>query len=66
MIRCVSPDQGAVHYLKENYDRYLKSKFGNKKPFCLILKLQSPLTYGVEAVQVVKDITDIAFLRFNH
>lgn len=59
-------NQGAVHYLKTNYDGYLRKQFGNKKPFCLILKLQSPLTYGVKAVQLVKDITDTAFVPFTH
>lgn len=59
-------NRGAVHYLNKNYDSYLRQKFGNKKPFCLILKLQSPLTYGVKAVHLVKDITDIAFIPFTH
>ncbi|BAY23394.1 hypothetical protein NIES2100_31590 [Calothrix sp. NIES-2100] len=58
-------NRGAVHYLNKNYDSYLRQKFGNKKPFCLILKLQSPLTYGVKAVHLLKDITDIAFIPYT-
>lgn len=55
-------NQGAIHYLVKNYDGFLRKKFGNKKPFCLVLKLQSPLTYGFKSVQLVKDVTDTAFV----
>ena len=54
-------NQGAIHYLLQNHDGFLRKKFGNKKPFCLIVKLRSPRTYGYKSVRLVKDITDIAF-----
>lgn len=57
-------NQGATHYLVKNYEKFLREKFGNKKPFCLIIKLQSPLTYGFRSVRLVKDVTDIAFVPF--
>lgn len=57
-------NQGAIHYLIKNHDTFLRREFGNKKSFCLIVKLQSPLTYGHKSVRLVKDITDIAFTPF--
>ncbi len=58
-------NQGAVYYLIRRYDNFLKNKFDDKKPFCLILRLQSPLTYGHKSVRLVKDITDVAFIPFS-
>ncbi|MEM8806555.1 MAG: hypothetical protein AAGF01_11060 [Cyanobacteria bacterium P01_G01_bin.38] len=55
-------NQGAAHYLVRHYEKYLRAKFGNRKPFCLVLKLQSPTTYGYKAVKLVKDVTDVAFI----
>lgn len=54
-------NQGATHYLIQNYNSALRRKFGSKRPFCLILELQSPRTYGYRSVQLVKDVTNTAF-----
>lgn len=54
-------NQGATYYLIKNYNTSLRKKFGSKRSFCLVLKLQSPLTYGHKSVTLVKDITDVAF-----
>ncbi len=53
-------NQGAVHYLIENYDHFLRKSFGNKKPFCLLIQLQSPLTYGYKSTRLKKDLTGTA------
>lgn len=58
-------NQGAIYYLVKNYDYSLRYKFRNKKSFCLIVKLQSPLTYGHKSVRLVKDITDLAFMPLS-
>lgn len=55
-------NQGAIYYLVQNYGTSLRKNFENRRPFCLMVKLQSPLTYGHKSVQLVKDITDIAFI----
>lgn len=55
-------NQGATHYLIKNYNSTLRKKFGSKRPFCLLLKLQSPRTYGYKSVGLVEDITDTAFV----
>jgi hypothetical protein len=57
-------NQGAAHYLAQNYADALSRKYGNKKTFCLILKLQSPSIYGYKSVKLVKDLTDTAFIPF--
>lgn len=54
-------NQGAAHYLIQNYDKILRNKFGNKKPFCFVVRLQSPSTYGYKSVKLVKDVTETAF-----
>lgn len=54
-------NHGAVHYLVKAHDGYLRNIFGNRKPFCIVLKLISPLTYGIRSVQVVADISKVAF-----
>lgn len=53
--------QGAVHYLVKAHDGHLRKTFGNRRPFCIVLKLRSPLTYGVRSIQLVNDISPIAF-----
>jgi hypothetical protein len=58
-------NQGAIHYLIQNYDKFLRKKFGNKKQFCLIIELQSPLTYGYKSARLEKDLTDTAFIPFS-
>jgi hypothetical protein len=54
-------NHGATHYLLENYNNSLRKKFGSNRPFCLLLKLQSPRTYGHKSVRLVADITNTAF-----
>jgi hypothetical protein len=58
-------NQGAIHYLIQNYDESLRNKFGNKKQFCLIIELQSPSTYGYKSARLEKDLTDTAFIQFS-
>lgn len=55
-------NQGATHYLIKNYNSTLRKQFGSKRPFCLLLKLQSPRTYGYKSVGLVEDITNTAFV----
>ena len=55
-------NHGAVHYLIKAYDGYLRQTFGHRRPFCVVVKLRSPLTYGVKAVQLIKDISKLAFV----
>ena len=57
-------NQGAIHYLIENYDQFLREKFGTRKQFCLLLRLQSPLVYGYKSSRLERDMTDTAFLPF--
>lgn len=57
-------NQGAVHYLIENYDYFLRKKFGSGKQFCLLIKLYSPLTYGYKSAKLEKDLTKVAFIPF--
>ena len=57
-------NQGAAHYLIENYDHFLRRSFGNKKQFCLLIRLQSPLTYGYKSARLEKDLTSTAFTPF--
>lgn len=59
-------NKGAVYYLVQNYDTSLRNKFGNQEAFCLIVQVQSTLTYGYKSVRLVKDITGIAFTSFLH
>lgn len=55
-------NQGAAYYLIRHYEKSLRAKFSTRKPFCLVLRLQSPSTYGHKAVRLVKDVTDVAFI----
>ncbi|MGD1949992.1 MAG: hypothetical protein ACFB14_10135 [Leptolyngbyaceae cyanobacterium] len=55
-------NHGAVHYLVKAHDGYLRKTFGNRRPFCVVVKLRSPLTYGVRSVQFVEDISKVAFV----
>lgn len=58
-------NQGVVHYLIQNYDHVLRKKFGNKQQFCLLIKLESPLTYGYKSAKLERDLTGIAFTPFS-
>lgn len=58
-------NRGAVYYLIQNYDEFLRKQYGDRKQFCLILKLQSPLIYGYRSAKLVKDLTDTAFIPFS-
>lgn len=54
-------NRGAIYYLLQNYDDFLRKRYGNRKRFCLIIKLYSPLTYGFKSARLEKDLTNIAF-----
>lgn len=54
-------NRGAIYYLLKNYDGFLRKSYGNSERFCLIVKLQSPLTYGVKSAKLETDLTDVAF-----
>ena len=56
-----SSNHGATYYLLKNFHSSLRRKFGSSRPFCLLLKLQSPRTYGYKSVGLVADITNTAF-----
>jgi hypothetical protein len=58
-------NQGAIYYLTQNYDDSLRKKFGHRKRFCLIIKLQSPSVYGYKSARLEKDLTDTAFIPFS-
>jgi hypothetical protein len=58
-------NRGAIHYLIEHYDHTLRKKYGNKRQFCLIIGLQSPVTYGYKSAFLESDLTDIAFVPFT-
>lgn len=55
-------NRGAIFYLLQNYDGFLRRKYGNRERFCLVVKLQSPLTYGFKSTKLEQDITDVAFV----
>jgi hypothetical protein len=55
-------NRGAIHYLLQNYDGFLRKRYSNNQRFCLVVKLQSPLTYGYKSARLQKDLTDIAFI----
>jgi hypothetical protein len=52
----------AARYLAEHH-RHLARQFGTDHPFCLIIRLIDPQTYGAAAVEVAADVTDTAFHR---
>jgi hypothetical protein len=54
-------NRAAIHYLTTSYDTSLRRSFGNDRPFCLILKIESPLVYGVKSVRLTNDVTATAF-----
>jgi hypothetical protein len=56
-------NKGAMYYLAQNYDRLLRKKYG-LGPFCLIMRVTSPWTYGYKMVEAAKDITDTAFVKW--
>lgn len=58
-------NQGAVHYLLENYDRVLRKQFGDEQQFCLLIKLRSPITYGYKSARLERDLTNTAFTVFT-
>lgn len=53
-------NQAAIHYLSANYDSSLRRSYGNERPFCLVLRVDSPLVYGVKSVRLAKDVTAAA------
>lgn len=53
-------NKGAMHYLSATYGGFLKDNFLND-PFCLIVRITSPMSYGYKSVELFKDITDTAF-----
>lgn len=57
-------NRGAAYYLIQNYDQILRKKYSNKKQFCLVIGLQSPLTYGYKSAYLEDDVTAIAFVPF--
>jgi hypothetical protein len=54
-------NRAAIHYLSANYDTSLRRSYGDERPFCLILKVESPQVYGVKSVRLAKDVTEVAF-----
>ena len=54
-------NRGAIYYLIEHYDHALRKQYGQKKPFCLIIRLSSPLTYGYKSAYLEDDLTETAF-----
>lgn len=57
-------NRAAAYFLAQNYDSYLRMKFDDK-PFCLVLCVPSPMSYSYKMVEIVKDITNIAFDKFD-
>lgn len=57
-------NRGAAYYLIQNYDQILRKKYSNKKQFCLVIGLQSPLTYGYKSARLEDDVTAIAFVPY--
>jgi len=53
-------NRAAVHYLSENYDKFLQKKYGDK-PFCLIIKVTSSREYGYKGAEIALDVTNTAF-----
>ena len=49
-------NKAALYYLAQGYDGELRSKY-DEQPFCLILELTSPWTYGYKSVKLTKDIS---------
>jgi len=54
-------NRATIHYLSTNYDTSLRRSYGDNRPFCLVLKVESPLVYGVKSVRLARDVTGIAF-----
>jgi hypothetical protein len=50
----------AARYLAANYRR-LYRQFGADRPFCLVLRVVEPPTYGTDFTELVADVTDRAF-----
>lgn len=53
-------NRGAMYYLL-NHHNELRKKFGSK-PFCLVVSVASPKTYGYRNASLEKDISSAAFL----
>lgn len=53
-------NKGAMYYLAQNYVNEIRRKYGGNN-FCLITCVPSPWTYGHKSVELVEDITKVAF-----
>jgi hypothetical protein len=54
-------NRGATHYLLQNR-KTLRKQFGSR-PFCLVVRVASPWTYGYRMTALENDITGRAFRR---
>jgi len=50
----------AARYL-DNRHRALFRQYGDDRPFCLVLRIVEPAVYGADFVELVADVTDVAF-----
>jgi hypothetical protein len=50
----------AARYLAARH-RPLFHQFGPDRPFCLILRVVEPAVYGADFVELVADVTEVAF-----
>ncbi|MCM3883462.1 hypothetical protein [Frankia sp. R82] len=57
-------NRAAVHLLKRDY-RELTETLQSVDRFCLVLRVESTAVYGHEAVNVERDVTELAFRRLE-